>query len=154
MKPIASAQIIGEKDVQAALDKLGAAMAGQNLEAAVVAGALEIMNAAKRKAPYITGTLRRSIHIGGYTDKSPDFDPSGDLAKHGGRYNDIKGNKAERDKVEVHVGTDLEYAPPVEFGTGRRVAKPYLRPAFDEELEAAKKQAAVALKVLLSKVAK
>ncbi len=33
----------------------------------------------------------------------------------------------------VKVGTNVEYAPFVEFGTVFRRAKPYLRPAFDEE---------------------
>ena len=153
-QPIASARIIGEKDVMRALDKLSEAMAGKVLEMALIAGGLEIMNAAKEVVPKITGSLSRSIHIGGFTGDSPGYDPSGDLAKHNVEYSDIKGNKGEKHKAEIHIGTNVEYGSAVEYGTGRRMAKPYLRPAFDENLEIAKKQIAETLRSQLRKVAK
>lgn len=55
----------------------------------------------KARAPVLTGTLRRSYQ---------------------GRMED-----------DLHgiVGTNIEYAPHVEFGTRRRVAKPHLTPALD-----------------------
>jgi len=103
---------------------------GDVLEQALHAGAQEIRNAAHDKAPYLTGTLRRSIH-------------SETTEKNGA-------------KVTVQVGTDLEYAAMQEFGgtvvpkrakmlafevDGKKVfarkveipAHPYLRPAFDEQ---------------------
>lgn len=36
---------------------------------------------------------------------------------------------------EVHIGTNVEYAPYVEFGTVRMSAKPYLRPAVSTHIE-------------------
>jgi HK97 gp10 family phage protein len=35
-------------------------------------------------------------------------------------------------KDQVITGTNVEYAPPVEFGSGNRRAKPFMRPAWDE----------------------
>lgn len=103
---------------------------GDVLEQALHAGAQEIRNSAQDKAPYLTGTLRRSIH-------------SETTEKNGAR-------------VTVQVGTDVEYAAMQEFGgeivpknakrlvfevDGKKVfarkvtipAHPYLRPAFDEQ---------------------
>jgi len=116
------------------LKHLAALARADVLENALTAGALEIENAAKEKAPYLTGTLRRSLHT--ETDE-----------------------KSDR-RVSVLVGTDLEYAAMQEFGgvvtpktakmlavevEGKMVfaksvtipAHPYLRPAFDEQRGAA-----------------
>lgn len=110
---------------------------GDVLEQALHAGAQEIRNAAQDKAPYLTGTLRRSIH-------SETTEKSGT-------------------RVVVQVGTDLEYAAMQEFGgeivpknakrlvfevDGKKVfakkvaipAHPYLRPAFDEQKSQAVRQ--------------
>ena len=107
------------------------------LEEALHAGAQEILHSAKDKAPYLTGTLRRSLH-------------SETVEKQGVR-------------VRVLVGTDLVYAAMQEFGgtvvpkkarmlafevNGQMVfakrvtipAHPYLRPAFDEQKGAAVRQ--------------
>jgi len=102
------------------------------LEAAVTAGALLVENEAKNKAPYKTGTLKRSIHH--------------------------ETVEKSHDRVVVAVGTNLEYAAIHEFGgtieskTGYLVfqtddgewhsvssvqipARPYLRPALDQNKE-------------------
>lgn len=112
------------------LAALGRLAQGDVLENALHAGAQEIRNAAQSKAPYLTGTLRRSIHSETEEKSGP--------------------------RVTVLVGTDLEYAAMQEFGGvilpksarrlvfevdgqlvfARRVtipAHPYLRPAFDEK---------------------
>ena len=47
------------------------ALVEKMLENALVAGALQIVNAAKIRAPYKTGNLRRSIHVGGHIDADP-----------------------------------------------------------------------------------
>lgn len=70
--------------------------------------ALHVMNRAKIAVPVLTGNLKRSIQ---YAPKPP-----------------AKGY--------VHVGTNVEYAPPIEFGhrtkSGSHVsARPFLRPALD-----------------------
>lgn len=119
------------------LAALGKLAQGDVLEKALHAGAQEIRNSAQDKAPFLTGTLRRSIHS-------------------------ETGEKSGA-KVSVLVGTDLEYAAMQEFGgtivpknakrlvfevDGKKVfarkvtipAHPYLRPAFDEQKGEAVKQ--------------
>lgn len=94
------------------LDKLSQQ---RNLEAAVLAGLQPINNATQEKAPYRTGTLRRSYHT------------------------EILQSSPKR--VEGGCGTNLNYARRVELGyndtdalgrTYHQPAKPHLRPAFDE----------------------
>lgn len=72
-------------------------------EKAVLALALSVEATAKRLAPVDTGNLRRSIT-----------------------------HKPGRDGFSyyVDVGTNVIYAPYVEFGTQHMRAQPYLRPAF------------------------
>lgn len=101
--------VTGTAEAAAQLAAIGAVEEGP-LQAAVMAGALVIQNDAKRRAPFLTGTLRRSIHT------------EADVAAGG---------------AAATVGTDLEYAAPVEFGhtTSAKThvpAQPYLRPAADE----------------------
>lgn len=36
---------------------------------------------------------------------------------------------------EVHVGTEVEYAPYVEYGTSRMAAQPHLTPAFQQSAD-------------------
>lgn len=38
----------------------------------------------------------------------------------------------EVDGKEVYIGTNVEYAPPVEYGTIKQKAQPFLRPAVTE----------------------
>ena len=91
----------GDKELIAKLVKMDGDLAG-TLEAAVISGALIVQNDAKERAPYLTGTLIRSIHSE-TTEKSPQ-------------------------RVVVQVGTDVVYAAIQEFG-GIITAKngPYLR---------------------------
>ena len=65
---------------------------------------LEIEAEAKRLCPVRTGRLRASIHNGKIRERA------------------------------YFVGTNVEYAPFVEFGTRKMTAKPYLRPAAKKVL--------------------
>ena len=99
----------------------------QMLENALVAGALQIVNAAKIKAPYKTGNLRRSIHVGGHIDASPQTQM--DMADTTGT--DIGGSgRYGKHQVRVRVGTNVEYAAPLEYRNAG--ARAYMRPAADE----------------------
>lgn len=147
-------ELIGTSNVLSALGRLENAVQEKALRLALIAGALPIQNEAKVLVPKITRTLARSIHIGGATGQSPGFNPSGDLAKYGRVYSDIGGLKVEANKGEVRIGTNLEYGPLVEYGIGRRTAKPYLRPAFDTKKDEAKGNIARVLKTELRKVAR
>jgi len=76
--------------------------ADRNMITALKAAGLIIQNDAKKRAPYLTGNLKRSIHT------------------------------EEVSKNEVRVGTNVEYAIHQEYGTKKMAARPYLRPALDE----------------------
>ena len=108
--------IRGQREVMRRLNAAGDAVGGRAFMPALRSAATVVVNDAKKRAPVLTGTLRRSIH---------QEDAPGQLA--------------------VLVGTDLDYARRVEEGfaqrdrLGRRYnqpAQPYLRPALDENVDA------------------
>lgn len=119
-------KIRGDKKLERAVNKLSSEARKKAIPAAVVAGALVVANDAKRKAPVLTGTLRRSLHIGGHGDKTPGHELGPPPTK------PLPPPKWSADTLVAFVGTDLIYAAPVEFGTSKRTAKPYLRPALDQ----------------------
>ena len=146
-----SVEVIGLPEFAAALARLGAVAAENNLILAAKAGAMPIRNAAAEGAPKKTRTLSRSIHI--------------------------EVLSSSRASVEVMVGTDVIYAAIHEFGgviTPKKAkalafeiggelifaksvhipARPYLRPAFDTNLEKAKSEIAAVLTKLLGEVAR
>jgi HK97 gp10 family phage protein len=137
---------INDKAVMAKLHALTEFAKKQTAERALMAGGLPIQNAAKQKAPKLTGTLSRSIHMEA-TDKP------GTLAA-------------------IKIGTDVKYAAIHEFGgiivpkdakmlhffigneeifakSVHMPARPYLRPAMDEQKGAAARDTAAALRTLL-----
>lgn len=71
------------------------------VKASINQNAHEMEGQAKMLAPVDTGNLRRSIHT---------------ELKDGG--------------MIAEVGTNISYAPFVEFGTSRQSAQPYMNPAF------------------------
>lgn len=103
------------------------ALVEKMLENALVAGALQIANAAKIKAPYKTGNLKRSIHVGGHINATPQMEM--DMADTTGT--DIGGaGRYGKHQVRVRVGTNVEYAAPLEYRNAG--ARAYMRPAADE----------------------
>ena len=148
------AKIFGHEEVIRSFSKLGSSVVGtaQQMKTAVLAGAMLLRNRAAELAPYLTGTLRRSIHVGGHGNLTPGFSP-------GQEYSDIGGEIISEDGVQMEVGTNLIYAGVQEFGatihaknkpylvfktkdgTWHSVKSvvvpphPYLRPAFDQEKE-------------------
>jgi phage gpG-like protein len=137
-----TATIVGDAAVKARLLAGASAATSRETELALVAGALLIQNAAKAHAPYLSGTLRRSIHIGGHTFEG------GDGA------GDIGMNSA----TQVAVGTNLAYARRIELGftgtdargrTYNQPARSYLRKALDEQRDAAIREVASAFRDLL-----
>lgn len=138
--------VTGDKKLAARLARMSGEMAGQKLETAVVSGALLVQNRAKEiiieKKVYKTGNLRRSIHIGGHSEQS-------ELANSDGT--DIGGNSHTKTKAEVLVGTNVVYAASHEYGRGNLAARPYLRPALDEEKDTAVREIGESLRILLEK---
>jgi len=125
-------KLIGMDRVEAGLRDLGSGLKGEGLADCLVAGALIVQNEAKTTAPYLTGTLRRSIHT--------------------------ESRVRSETNVYALVGTDVEYARRIEYGfVGRdklgrvydQAARPYMRPALDANREAVRREikAAIAAKV-------
>ena len=144
-------RIEGSEALAVKLRALGSSMSGRTVERAVVAGALIVQNEAKRRAPFRTGTLRRSIHIGGHTDLATDYQKPADVPE-------LPHPTVSTYDVEVYVGTNLEYARRIEYGfnqadsLGRvynQAAQPYLRPAIDENGDAVRQEIADALAELI-----
>lgn len=136
--------VTGDKELARRFDQLSAAMRGKTLERALVAGALIVANDAKRRAPVLTGNLRRSIHVGGYG-------AAGGLES-GTTGTDIGGNRSTATSAEVLVGTNVEYARYPEFGTSKMAARPFVRPALDENRDAVVREVDEALRDLLRSV--
>lgn len=136
--------VTGSPELMRKLGNLSDAARGKTLERALVASALLVQNDAKRRAPYLTGNLRRSIHIGGHEDLNPD---RGDIVDRSGR--EVPNPKVGPNEVAVWVGTDVNYAAAQEYGFGRMRARPYLRPAADENKGAVRKEFGEALEDLI-----
>lgn len=143
--------IQGMAGAQDRIARMLAALTAERMEAAGISGAMKIVNEAKRNAPVLSGTLRRSIHVGGHTMETGGL-PEG--------VKDLGKGEMSAQKVNIRVGTDLEYAARIEYGfTGadsrgrhyNQPPKPYLRAAFDEHKSAAVKEVGAALKILIEK---
>ncbi len=146
--------VTGNAELARQMSRLATEVRGQALGRAVMAGALLIQNDAKERAPYRTGNLRRSIH-----SELESVGATSAMAK---------------------IGTDVEYARAIEYGTAARVivptnkkalywpgadhpvrrvnhpgtpAKPFLRPAFDTKRDAASREIGDSLKAVLLRVA-
>jgi phage gpG-like protein len=145
--------LTGDKRLAAQLRDIDRAVRGKVLLRALVSGGLLIVNEAKRLAPYETGNLRRSLHVGGEGSSGGlEGDTTG---------TDIGGQASGRDWAEISVGTNVEYAARREFGfagadsRGRVYhdpATPYLRPALESEKAAAQKEIGNAVRAQLRKV--
>jgi HK97 gp10 family phage protein len=110
----------GREELKKQFNSVAEAVGTAKARTALKAGGLVIQNDAKRRAPYLTGTLRRSIAM----EDGPGA-------------------------TEITIGTDVEYAGFVEFGTYKMAARPYLRPAFDENIPEVTRTIAEALSDLI-----
>lgn len=92
---------------------------------------LEAEGDAKFLCAVDTGLLKNSITHG----------VSGEVINH--NYTDDAGEQSgsvsvvigTTDDKEVYIGTNVEYAPYVEYGTSRTQAQPFLRRAFEDNKE-------------------
>ncbi len=93
---------------------------GRNLPEIAKAGAAVLLEGAKELAPVKTGKLKKSLKL--------------------------RAGKRRPTSAEHLVVSDVFYAPFVEFGTSKRSARPFLRPAADTrhgEITAAMTKAAL-----------
>ena len=129
-------------EMKDALKKLDKSTVEELITASLVSGALLIANKAKELAPIKTGTLRRSIHVGGHTELTRDFESGSS------EYSDLGAPGS----LQAIVGTNLEYAPYQEYGTSRGVpAHPYMKPAMDTERDNVLKEIGAAFEELVAK---
>lgn len=89
----------------------------------VVSSALNIQAGAKRECPVDKGRLRNSIAV---ADANPKGEPSAALLPEG-------GGRVSGSTLAAVVGTNVEYAPFVHFGTRRMRARPFLFRAWEAE---------------------
>lgn len=145
------ARVIGGEKLAAALKALDAAAAEQALRLAVKAGALLIENAAEQKAPKKTSTLARSITTEIEADSShaeAKIGPSGAAIPYAAQV-EFGGTIVPKNAQMLHwvdeSGNDV-FAKSV-----TQVARPYLRPAWDENIDAAEKKVGAVLAALIAK---
>lgn len=115
----------GSEEMKRKLRDISNEVGGRKAQAALRLAAAPIVNRAKELAPVRTGTLRRSIAV---------EDGPGEL--------------------EVSIGTDVEYAIFQEFGTVHMAARPFLRPALEQEGPAFGKELASILGNLMEAAAR
>jgi HK97 gp10 family phage protein len=87
----------------------------------LVKAGIIIEGQAVRLVPVDTGRLKGSIT---YATQSVRSNPSGEAGAD-------DGVSSPTDDYTLHVGTNVEYAPYVEYGTRRMAAQSYLRAALD-----------------------
>lgn len=176
--------MIGEKELVAKLKQLSDEVASQNLVTAVQAGADVIQNAAKQKSPKKTRTLSRSIHqevlesskeravveIGTDLSYAKIHEYGGVIAPKKGRFLAIPVSDTAKTSVsprnfpgKLHVrvnggsGVLLDADNIVHFALVTSVtipARPYLRPALDENKSRAISAIGNAITLLMEKVCK
>lgn len=141
--------MIGAGELVKALKRLDAAASEQALTLAVKAGATVIENAAERKAPKKTRTLARSITTvveASATKAEAQIGPSGSATAYAAQVEfggTIRPKRAKMLHWKNAEGEDV-FAKSV-----TQIARPYMRPAWDENIDAAQKKLAAVLKRLV-----
>lgn len=122
-----SVEIEGTKELEKAFARLGK-QASEHLEESVLSGAEIIRQSAIQKAPYKTGNLRGNI------EKATSLKSFG--------------------RVEVDIGPNRKawYAHFLEYGTSKMPAKPFLRPAIDENRDTASREILGQLKSIIERL--
>ena len=143
-------RVTGAEELKAKFAQIKADM-WKGFGAALLAGAFPVSNAAKELAPYLTGNLRRSYHIG---------TPTKDITKPQGTdgapqtpdmsaVSTIGETLRKTGKAQVLVGTDVVYGPVQEF-----LHKPHLRPALDNNRAEVEAETKRAVKMVLDKASR
>lgn len=128
MPKTVTVKVEGLADLQKRLLSLSEDMQGKIARAASAAGAVIIKNAAIRKAPMDTGNLKKNIIVKRLPKGEADY-----TSQH-----IVTVRKGKKTKKQREAGLkDAFYAGFVEFGTVKMPAKPFLRPAYDENKEKA-----------------
>jgi HK97 gp10 family phage protein len=122
-----SVTIEGADDLLRKLAELTKVAQGEVVQRAVMDGAYIVEREAKRIVPVDTGNLKNSIRS--------------------------ELDEIEATRVTAVTGTNVEYAPYVELGTGRQRPKPYLRPALDTQQGLIERAVGAALEREINRIA-
>lgn len=136
----ASLSIRGNRELGIALERLPKRVYSRIMRPAVNAALTPVNSAAKRKAPKETGALRASLG-----KKVKQYPQNGTTWGAVGPRDDPKFHRPDPVR-RGRVRRPIFYAHIVEGGTRTRAAQPFLRPALDEQEDAA-------LAILYTKVA-
>jgi len=113
-------EVRGTEQLKAKFGQIKAEMY-KGFAAALLAGAFPVSNAAKTNAPWVTGNLRRSIHIGTKTEDITPPQPDSDgltirqMPAIPGAVTKVGDKLKKTGKAEILVGTDVVYARIEEF---------------------------------------
>lgn len=154
---VTSIKVSGLRELGESMRKLSSDVSGRIARAATAAGAGIIKKAAQKNAPVRTGALK-----GGIVVKRIPASETGLTSEHivtvstRSIKNYVKKSRAKRHRIEgfksyVDLG-DFFYAHFIEFGTVKMSARPFLRPAFDANKEAAVKAIRDRIAARLAKV--
>lgn len=111
------------------------------IERALTAVGMQGEGYAKIKCPVQTGLLRNSITfaVNGSSPNATSYSANKPSSKNGevktGSYEGNFSNSKDSTNQSVYIGTNVEYATFVEFGTSKRKAKPFLKPAASEHAD-------------------
>lgn len=144
-------EVLGGRELRRALAALDAAAAEQMLRVAVKAGALPIENAAEQRAPKKTRTLARSITTAIVADRDSaeaTIGPSGSATAYAAQ-KEFGGTITAKNAPALHW-VDAHGAHHFAKSV-TQPAQPYLRPAWDENVDGAVKKMQAVLKVQIER---
>jgi HK97 gp10 family phage protein len=141
---MANSSVTGTQELLSKLKGLGLAVSEENLTKALMAGGYVLEGAIKiDMAQPKTGRM-----YGNHQASAPGESPAMDTS--------LLANSimTEADDDGVYVGTNSEYAEPLEFGTARMAARPFMTPAVEANREAIAEAAQAVLKKAIDEAAK
>lgn len=141
-------KVEGLRELGLAMQQLSADMAGKVARQAVAAGAGVVRKDARRRAPRDSGNLQAAVIMKRLPKRETPLTEEYIVATRKGRTRDAKAAKAGAGKL----GKDAYYAHMVEFGTVKMAAQPFMRPALENNTQAATDAMAQRLKQRLAKV--
>jgi len=138
-------KVEGLKELEKNLKQFSKGVGRNILKRALAGAAKPIRDAAVRLAPVDTGELRDSIGISDKVINNVGKAEYAAIMRAGGTKDEAlaalrsarRSAKAAKSTVEIYVGTAVPYSIPVEFGTAHSAARPFLRPAWDENKDLA-----------------
>lgn len=140
-------QLIGFKELAAAMRELGPRIARNTLRRSVSSAAAIIRNEAREKSPVDTGEMKKDIMIKRERDTKGEMSARYAVFVRSGKKSRLAGKKRD-------VNRDSFYWRFVEFGTSKMSAKPFLRPAFEAQKENAVKRIGESLDEGIQKAAR